>query len=376
MAEHGKQNPQLKTEVLELVDGIRRRPAMYLGGTDAIGLHQMVFELVGNVVTEFWEGTASNLEVTVHADGSVSVCDNGVGIPPDPKDGQGRSPLEVALTNITYGEGPRPNYPLGLHFIGMPVVNALSDRLRAEVRVDGSAWAMEYARGAKVREFHYVGVTSVSGTSITFKPDPQVFADVTVSFDTIVDRLRVCAFTAPGLCVVAVDERTGEREEFCYERGAVDFLEWMTLIRPRLHAPVTISHSEADVRLDVAFAYTDDCESNVRTFVNCVESTDGGTHLLGFTAGLLDAIRIAGEWQGVDPNQLQLERRDLYQSLSLVVSLWLKKPMYESPTRTRLGNPEMVNFVRSVVRVQLIENFRTDPVLAALILSSKQNPAT
>ena len=291
-------------QVLKGLEAVRKRPGMYIGSTSARGLHHLVYEVVDNSIDEAMAGHATRVDVTIHADDSITVVDNGRGIPVDLHPTEKIPAVELALTVLhaggkfdNEGEG---SYKVsgGLHGVGVSVVNALSEHLRVEVRRDGKVYEMAFARGDKTRELTVVGATKEGGTTVTFKPDRQIFEETTFSFDTLSNRLRELAFLNRGVFISLTDERPasdegGEvrREQYHYEGGLREFVEYLRGTRKPLHPEVVhVEAARPEAEIEIAFQYDDGYNENTFTFVNNINTHEGGTHLKGFKSALTRTI--------------------------------------------------------------------------------------
>ncbi|MEO5509390.1 MAG: ATP-binding protein, partial [Longimicrobiales bacterium] len=281
-------------QVLKGLEAVRKRPGMYIGSTSARGLHHLVYEVVDNSVDEALAGYCTHIEVMIHPDESITVVDNGRGIPTGMHPTEHMSGVEVALTMLhAGGKFDKDSYKVsgGLHGVGISVVNALSEKLDIEVRREGKVHKQTYSRGIKVTELAVVGKTTSTGTTVTFKPDHEIFTELNYAFDTLSNRLRELAFLNRGLHITIVDERDAEkgarREEYHYKGGIVEFVEYLRGNRKPVHPkPVFIEAIREEAEIDLAFQYDDGYNENTFTFVNNINTHEGGSHLTGFKAAL------------------------------------------------------------------------------------------
>jgi DNA gyrase subunit B len=358
-------------EVLEGLKAVRRRPGMYIGNTDVYGLHHMVYELVDNSVDEALAGHCDRIEVVIHADSSVTVSDNGRGIPVDLQPQLKKSALEVVMTVLHAGGkfgGGGYKVSSGLHGVGASVVNALSEWLRAEVRKDGGLYVQEYMEGVPLDPVKRVAdTTEPNGTTITFMADRSIFTTVDYSFDTLAQRFREMAYLTKGLSITLVDERPGvgnEREwTFYFEGGIVSFVRHLNLSRVPLHArPFYVERRIGETSVEVALQYNDSFAESVYTFANNINTVDGGTHLSGFrsalTRSLNDYARKAGILKDTDAN---LTGDDVREGLTAVISVKVLDPQFESQTKNKLNNAEVGPAVQSVVNAGLDQFLSENP---------------
>jgi DNA gyrase subunit B len=358
-------------EVLEGLKAVRRRPGMYIGNTDVYGLHHMVYELVDNSVDEALAGHCDRIEVVIHADSSVTVSDNGRGIPVDLQPQLKKSALEVVMTVLHAGGkfgGGGYKVSSGLHGVGASVVNALSEWLRAEVRKDGGLYVQEYMEGVPLDPVRRVAdTTEPNGTTITFMADRSIFTTVDYSFDTLAQRFREMAYLTKGLTITLIDERPGagnEREwTFYFEGGIVSFVRHLNLSRVPLHpTPFYVERRVGETSVEVALQYNDSFAESVYTFANNINTVDGGTHLSGFrsalTRSLNDYARRAGILKDTDAN---LTGDDVREGLTAVVSVKVLDPQFESQTKNKLNNAEVGPAVQSVVNAGLDQFLSENP---------------
>jgi DNA gyrase subunit B len=366
--------------VLEGLEAVRRRPGMYIGSTGPRGLHHLVYEAVDNSVDEALAGYCDRVDVTLHPDGSCTVVDNGRGIPVSAMAEQGgRSALEVVLTVLHAGGkfgGEGYKVSGGLHGVGISVVNALSESLVAEVARDGYLWTQTYAIGEPITPIERGAPTDRTGTTISFRPDPDIFEEPDFDFDTLAKRFRETAFLTKGLTINLVDERGEGREEtHCYEGGLVDFVDYLNAGREVLHREViTIEAEGPEGSLEAAFQWTSSFNEAVYTFANNINTHEGGTHLTGvrtaLTRMLNDYARAKGLLKDKDDN---LEGTDTREGLTAIISLKLRDPQFEGQTKTKLGNSEIAGFVNQAVNQALGEYFEENPTTARAVCAKAVN---
>lgn len=364
-------------QVLEGLEGVRKRPAMYIGSTDARGLHHLVYEVVDNAIDEALAGFCDTIVVTIEADGSVSVDDNGRGIPVDIHPREGIPALEVVLTMLHAGGkfgGGGYRVSGGLHGVGVSVVNALSESLEAWVRRDGRIHYQAFRRGATVAPLEVKGPADTTGTTIKFRPDPDIFETLDFSFDTLSFRLREFAFLSAGTKIVLRDERGGEdgrRENvFQYDGGIRSFVEFINKAKDPVHADVIYVSKELEsVSVETAIQYNDGYSENMLCFANYVNTTEGGTHLSGFRSALTRSINdYARKTSILKDNDENLTGDDVREGLTAVLSVKLEDPQFEGQTKTKLGNSEMRGIVDSVLTEGLAVYFEENPGTARKIV--------
>jgi DNA gyrase subunit B len=353
-------------QVLEGLDPVRRRPGMYIGSTDARGLHHLVWEVVDNSIDEAMAGHATHVEVRVLEDGSVRVTDDGRGVPVG-RHPSGKDALEIVHTVLHAGSkfgGGGYKVSGGLHGVGVSVVNALSEWLRVESARDGYVWAQEYSRGVPTMPVGKVGPQGDrKGTTTFFKADPQVFETVEFSFDTIAQRLRESAYLNKGLWIRLLDDRADRERSFYFEGGLVSFVRHLNKNKETLHnRPIYVERRENSTSIEVALQYNDSYAENVFSFANNINTVDGGSHLTGFRAALTrslnDYARRAGILKDADAN---LSGDDVREGLTAVVSVKLVEPQFEGQTKAKLGNAEIKGQVEAAVAEGIGQYFDENP---------------
>ena len=373
-------------QVLEGLEAVKRRPGMYIGSTDVRGLHHLVKELVDNAIDEAMGGFCNHIEVTIHADNSVTVTDNGRGIPVDMHEKMHKSALEVALTVLHAGGkfgGTGYKVSGGLHGVGLSVVNALSSSLHVEVRRDNKIYEQDYVNGDPVAPVHAVGAYegNESGTSVTFLANADIFDEVNYNFDTLIDRMRELAFLNAGLRITVTDERVGEGEEiiqksFHYEGGIVNFVKHINRKKAVLHdEPIYITSKRDNpekgehATMEVAIQYNDDYNENVFTFANNINTAEGGSHLVGFRSAITRVINdYAKKYKYLKDSDEPLKGEDIREGLSAIVSIKLEEPQFEGQTKTKLGNAYIRTMVDSAVYSGLSTYLEEHPPIAKLIV--------
>jgi DNA gyrase subunit B len=362
--------------VLEGLEAVRKRPGMYIGSTGVRGLHHLVYEVVDNSVDEALAGFCDRVEVVIHPDNSVTVTDNGRGIPVDIHEKEQRPAVEVVLTVLhaggKFGDGGGYKVSGGLHGVGVSVVNALSESLRVEVQRDGFAWSQEYVRGMPQGPLHKGEPTKETGTTITFLPDAEVFETLDLDFATLEQRLRETAFLTRGLRI-GIEDARGEgnrRAEFRYEGGIEDFVAFLNENKDPIQKKVVFFAGDSDEgAVEVALQWNSSYQESVFSFANNINTHEGGSHLSGFRSALTRTLnryaRQIGELKEKDEN---LSGEDVREGLTAVISAKLTDPQFEGQTKTKLGNPGMEGFVASVVNEKLAQFLEENPAEARAVI--------
>jgi len=358
---------------LKGVEGIRIRPAMYIGDTTSRGLHHLVYEVVDNSVDEAVNGHATTISVRVYADGSIRISDDGRGIPVGPlPDRDNRSALEVVFTEIHAGGkfDRKSGYKTGtggLHGVGLTAVNALSEWLEVEVGRDGNAWKMGFARGEVVDQLEQIGRSRKNGTRVTFHPDPEIFPDTTFVYDTLATRLQELAFLNAGIRIRINDERTDRSDDFHYDQGLIEFVRHLNQTETPLSSEIiAIQGSLEEVEVDVALQYHSGFSETVYSFANNINNVEGGTHLSGFRSALTRSINSYGRKQDLF-KEFTPTGDDFREGLTAVVAVRIPEPQFEGQTKTKLGNSEVEGIVTSVVQDRLAAYFEEHPTVARAI---------
>ncbi|HET7497644.1 MAG TPA: DNA topoisomerase (ATP-hydrolyzing) subunit B [Candidatus Eisenbacteria bacterium] len=361
-------------QVLKGLEGVRKRPAMYIGSTGQTGLHHLVYEVVDNSVDEALAGFCANVQVTIHSDSSVTVVDDGRGIPVDVHPAQGRPALEVVMTTLhAGGKFDESSYKVsgGLHGVGVSVVNALSDWLEVEVRRDGKRYHQRYEHGIVKTELAELGPTEETGTTVTWRPDANIFETLDYNFDTLSQRLRELAFLNKGIRIQFTDERTGKKHDFQYEGGIASFVKYLNTNKTVLHPEPIYHQRERDrMAVEIAIQYNDGYVENVFSFVNNINTVEGGTHLIGFRTALTSTINSYAEREGLTKGlkDITLGGDDVREGLTAVVSVKLHDPQFEGQTKAKLGTTEAKGVVQSVVGEGLRNYFEENPGVARKIV--------
>ena len=378
-----KQNGDYTAEqitVLKGLEAVRKRPGMYIGSTSSRGLHHLVYEVVDNSIDEAMAGFCSVVSVTIHNDGSIEVTDDGRGIPVDIHPEEGVPGVEVAMTTLhAGGKFDKNSYKVsgGLHGVGVSVVNALSEWLEVEVIRDGKKYHQRYARGIKEKDLETIGKAKGNGTHITFKPDPEVFTDLNYNFETLNGHLRELAFLNKGLTIVVTDKRDDIEEKHYYEGGLVSFVEHLLGSRKPTHDEVfyfEASREEADI--EVALQYDDGFSENTHTFVNNINTHEGGTHLTGLKAALTrtinDYARRSKLFKKADES---LSGDDVREGLTCILSVKVMEPQFEGQTKTKLGNSEVRGAVEAAINEHLSIFLDENPKAAKAIIDKSLSAA-
>jgi DNA gyrase subunit B len=360
--------------VLEGLEAVRKRPGMYIGSTGPRGLHHLVYEVVDNSVDEALAGHCDALTVTIHPDSTVTVVDDGRGIPVAMMEKEQRPAVEVVLTVLHAGGkfgGGGYKVSGGLHGVGVSVVNALSEHLTVEIRRDGFLWTQEYERGAPQYELKKGPATKETGTTVTFMPDADIFETLDYDFTTLEQRMRETAFLTAGLAISLVDERgEGHRADFRYEGGIVDFVAYLNETKEPIHKKVISLSGESDEgAVEVAMQWNSTYQESVFSFANNINTAEGGSHLSGFRSALTGVLnkyaRDKGYLKEKDDN---LSGEDVREGLTAVISAKLADPQFEGQTKTKLGNPGMQGFVHSIVNARLSEFLEENPRDAKVVI--------
>ncbi len=360
-------------QVLEGLEAVRRRPAMYIGDTYTRGLHHLVYEVVDNSVDEALGGFCTKIDVAIHADNSVSVSDNGRGIPVDIHKTEKKPAVEVALTVLhAGGKFDRNSYKVsgGLHGVGVSCVNALSDWLEVEVKRDGSVYHQRYERGKTMTKLTVIGKSKASGTKITFKPDKEIFTkSIEFSYDILSQRLRELAFLNKGLEINLKDERQDKEAQFKFSGGIVSFVEYLNKNKNPLHNKVVYLEKDKEgVALEAALQYNDGYSETIFSFANNINTVEGGTHLSGFKSALTRAINQYAKGKNMLKDDIAISGDDVREGLTAVVSVKIPNPQFEGQTKTKLGNSEVEGLTASSVFDALSSYFEENPSVANKII--------
>jgi DNA gyrase subunit B len=376
-------------EVLEGLDPVRKRPAMYIGTTGPDGLHHLVYEVVDNSVDEAVAGFCKVIDVVIHQDNSVTVTDDGRGIPVDLHPTENRPAAEVVMTTLhAGGKFDDSTYKVsgGLHGVGVSVVNALSEQLELEIRREGKVWRQTYRRGEPDSPFEEIGTTDRTGTRVTFHPDPEIFAITEYEFDILAQRLRELSFLNAGLRIVVSDERSGKSHDFCYEGGIISFVEHLNRNRAPLHRPpIYLSgersyaqgNAEVVVGMEIAIQYNESYNEAVYSFANNINTVEGGTHMVGFRTALTRSLNRYITSQAKNGKDIgdTLSGDDTREGITAVISVKVPQPEFEGQTKTKLGTSEVRGLVEGLVYEQLSDYLEENPNVAKTIIAKVQDAA-
>ncbi len=380
MSEQKEEYSASNIQVLEGLEAVRKRPAMYIGDISVKGLHHLVYEVVDNSIDEALAGYATDIDVTINEDNSITVVDNGRGIPVDMHEKEHKSALEVVLTVLhAGGKFDKGSYKVsgGLHGVGVSCVNALSTYLRAEVHRNGKAYMQEYSCGKPTTELQVIGESSHSGTSITFKPDDSIFTVTVYDYNTLANRLRDLAFLNAGITLHLTDKRTADdegnfkSETFYSETGLEDFVQYIDSSKESLiNDVVHLTTERQDIPVEVALTYNTTYNENVYSFVNNINTIEGGTHLTGFRRGLTSTLKkYAEDSKMLDKLKgVEIASDDFREGLTAVVSVKVMEPQFEGQTKTKLGNSEVMGAVQTAVSDALRTYLEEHPRQAKLIV--------
>ena len=371
-------NPQeydaSQIQVLEGLEAVRKRPGMYIGSTSASGLHHLVYEIVDNSIDEALAGFCKNITVTINPGNTITVTDDGRGIPVDVQAQTGKPALEVVFTVLHAGGkfgGGGYKVSGGLHGVGASVVNALSEWLVAEVCKDGKIYQMKFSRGEITQPMKIVGTTEEHGTRATFKPDPEMFDTLEYDYETLHTRMREQAFLNAGLCISIADKRTenGKSDAMCYEGGIREFVQWLNRHKTPIHQDVIyMSGSRGDNLAEVALQYNDSYNEILVSFANDIHTPEGGMHETGFKTALTRALNVYGTKYGFLKGDDKISGEDVREGITAIISVKLPEAQFEGQTKQKLGNASMRTLVDSVVTKQLGDYLEENPAVARTIL--------
>jgi len=360
-------------KVLEGLEAVRKRPAMYIGNVSIQGLHHLVYEVVDNSIDEAMAGYCDKISVIIHTDNSVSVEDNGRGIPVGIQKTENMPALEVVMTKLhSGGKFDDHSYKVsgGLHGVGVSVVNALSKILEAEVYTDGKIYYQSYEKGKKTRELSVIGKTKKRGTKIHFIPDLEILETDNFSYEILIRRLRELAFLNKGVKLIIEDERSDKKDEFFYKGGIVSFVEYLNRRNVVLHKPIFIEGTKNEVQIEVSIQYNDTFNEKIFSFANNINTIEGGFHLIGFKAALTRTInQYAANGSLTKNRQVKIGGEDIREGLTAVISIRIKSPQFEGQTKTKLGNSEVKGLVESLINEKLSIFLEENPAVARKIIA-------
>lgn len=374
MVENNKQNyDESQIQVLEGLEAVRKRPGMYIGSTSSRGLHHLVYEIVDNSIDEALAGYCDNIKVVINKDNSVTVVDDGRGMPVGMHPKMGKSAMEVIMTILHAGGkfgGGGYKVSGGLHGVGASVVNALSEVCIVESRREGYLWKQEYRRGIPVAPVAKVGESQEQGTTTYFKPDPQIFEEINFDYEILEHRLRELAFLNKGINIELIDEREEKQEKFHYEGGIKSFVSYLNRNKEVLHSePIYVEGSKDDVIVEIALQYNDSYAENIFSFANNIDTIEGGTHLSGFKNALTrvfnDYAKKFGHLKESDKN---LQGEDIREGLTAVVSIKISEPQFEGQTKTKLGNSEVRGIVENIMGQEVATFLEENPNIGKVIV--------
>jgi DNA gyrase subunit B len=362
-----------RIQVLEGLQAVRKRPSMYIGSTDARGLHHLVYEVVDNSIDEAMGGFCSRIDVTVNEDGSCTVVDDGRGIPTGIIEKYGKPAVEVVMTTLhAGGKFDRKSYKVsgGLHGVGLSVVNSLSAWLEVRVRREGKEWMMRFERGVVAQPLHEIGDSATTGTTQTFMPDPEIFPDTSFDDETLAHRLRDLAFLNKNIVINFRDMRNGREEHFHYEGGINEFVLSLDKNKAMLHPnPIYIYAEREGLVIELSMQYTDAYNESIFTYVNNINTIEGGTHLAGLRAALTRTMNeYARKYNFQKKDEEPLSGDDVREGLTAILSIKVPEPQFEGQTKTKLGNSEVKGIVESTLNDKLFEFLEENPKVAEVCI--------
>jgi DNA gyrase subunit B len=374
--EKSRENGSYDTDSIQVLEGlkaVKQNPAMYIGSTDERGVHHIVYEVVDNSIDEALAGFATKISVSLNKDGSVTVIDDGRGIPVAMHKKYNKSGVELVMTTLHAGgkfDSKAYKVSGGLHGVGVSVVNALSSWLEAKVKRNGKEYYQKYDHGAAMASLKEIGNAEKSGTTITFLPDPEVFETLDIKYETVTARLKEQAFLNAGLEIEILDERSRQSGKFKYDGGISEFVQHINRNKTALHLnPIFLKAEKEDVEVEIAIQYTDAYTENIFTFANNINTHEGGTHLSGFKGALTRVLNDYGRknnlFEGID---FSLSGEDCREGITTIISVKVRHPQFEGQTKTKLGNSEVRGIVESLTNEKLSEFFEENPVVARTII--------
>ena len=367
-------------QVLEGLEAVRKRPGMYIGSTSIRGLHHLVYEIVDNSIDEALAGFCKNINVFIHPDNSITVIDDGRGMPVGMHHKMKIPTVEVIMTVLHAGGkfgGGAYKVSGGLHGVGASVVNALSEICEVEVKTDGGIWKQTFSRGKATSTLIKIGTTEEHGTKMFFTPDPEIFEEIDFDYETLSQRLRELAFLNKGIRITLADERQDKNQEFFYEGGIKSFVDYLNRNKGKVHdEPIYIEGSKDDYIVEIALQYNDTYTENLFSFANNIDTIEGGTHLVGFKTALTRVVNdYAKKFGYLKENDKNLSGEDVREGLTAVISIKLTDPQFEGQTKTKLGNSEVRGIVDSIVGEAISNVLEEDPQLGKNIIDKGLNAA-
>ncbi len=366
-------------QVLEGLEAVRKRPGMYIGSTSTRGLHHLVYEIVDNSIDEALAGFCKNINVFIHVDNSITVIDDGRGMPVGIHHKMKIPTVEVIMTVLHAGGkfgGGAYKVSGGLHGVGSSVVNALSKICEVEVKIDGKIWKQTFAKGKTTSTLVNIGTTEEHGTKVFFTPDPEIFEEINFDYETLCQRLRELAFLNKGLRITLTDEREDKNQEFLYEGGIKSFVDYLNRNKGTIHETIYMEGSKDDYVVEIALQYNDTYTENIFSFANNIDTVEGGTHLVGFKTALTRVVNdYAKKFGFLKDNDKNLSGEDVREGLTAVISIKLTDPQFEGQTKTKLGNSEVRGIVDSIVGEAISNVLEEDPQLGKSIIDKGLNAA-
>lgn len=373
-----EQKPEYGAESIKVMEGlsaVRRRPAMYIGNTGITGLHHLVYEAVDNAIDEALAGYCKKITVIMHRNNSITVIDDGRGIPVDIHPKFNKPAVEIVMTKLhAGGKFDNKTYQVsgGLHGVGISVTNALSKELIVEIRRNGKVYQQKYAQGKTSSDLQIIGESHDTGTKITFLPDNEIFSETEFHFDTLASRLRELAFLNKGINITIFDEKSNKKHEFFYEGGIVSFVEFLNKNKSPLHPVIFLEKEKNGTYIEIAMQYNTSYKENIFSFANNINTHEGGTHLIGFKTAL---TRTMNKYAEKHNNDFKLSSEDAREGLTAVISIKLQEPQFEGQTKMKLGNSDIKGIVDSIVTEKLSAFLEENPQVARTIREKVINAA-
>jgi len=363
-------------QVLKGLEGVRKRPAMYIGTTGKEGLHHLLWEVIDNSIDEALAGFCTRIIVILHKDGSASVIDNGRGIPVEIHKETGKSALETVMTMLhAGGKFEKKAYKVsgGLHGVGVSVVNALSKKLIVKVKRDGKIWEQEYERGKPVTKLKEIGKSQETGTEVRFWPDPEIFPSVKFDIETIKIKLQELAFLNPNLEIILKDEIKNEKTKFISKGGLIEFIEWVNKEKNPIHKPIYFNDKKNGIEVEIAIQYHSGYIETILSYVNTINTIEGGTHVIGFKKGLTKVLNNYAEKHKL--SKIKFVGEDVREGLTAIINLKIPEPQFEGQTKSKLGNMEVQGIVESITTLKLSQFLEENPSIAKKIIEKVEGNA-